>query len=140
MDMKFVEAVHGPDGGNWGKFAIGRFTAEEWNCRSAVPEAGGQRLVSSRGWSFSGHVMVFDLQTGEGAMFHPGGVAGADLNKHKIWVCPLFEHFLTWLYEHVSQLAETWWQDLPALVELPDAPFDFAGYRRPGPKADASAV
>lgn len=139
MEMAFIEATHGNGAGNWGKFAVGRFTDEEWAVRSALPEAEGQRLIGGRGWSRH-HVLAFDLQTGEGALFLPGGFARSDLNKHRIWVCPLFEHFLTWLYEHVSNLADTWFEDLPRVVELPDAPFDMYGYRRPGPKAGVDAV
>jgi len=87
-------------------------------------------LLSTRGWSHD-HVWVLDLETGEGACFRPGGLAHADLNKHRIWVCPLFEPFLEWLYD----------QDLTDLTVLPDlvtltlkeAPFSMFGYRRPGP-------
>jgi hypothetical protein len=73
-------------------------------------------------------VIVFDLETNEGASFTPGGLASADLNKHQIWVCPMYEPFLEWLYK----------QDLTELSKLPDyvhldAPSAMAGYRRPGP-------
>jgi hypothetical protein len=124
MQSKFIEATNGPQ--NWGKFMVGRFTQEEWMTRSAVePERG---LIAGRGWSRD-HLLVVDLQTGEGAIFRPGGVAGYDLNKHAIWVCPLFEPFLTWLYEQdLSDL-----DALPAYVDLPDAEFMMSGYRRPGP-------
>ena len=68
-------------------------------------------------------------------MFLPGGgFARADLNKRKIWVCPLFEPFLEWLYRHVHDKEGDWWQDLPRVVELPDAPFEIYGHRRPGPE------
>src|SRR6266568_9619596 len=82
-------------------------------------------MLSERGWT-SDHLLVLDLQTGEGAIFRPGGSARADLNeKHQVWVCPLFEPFMEWLYK----------QDTPDLTALPDqveldapgAPF---GYRR----------
>lgn len=72
---------------------------------------------------------VLDLQTGEGAFFRPGGYAAADLEKHRVWVCPLFEPFLEWLYrQDLTDLGQ-----LPRLVELPDAEFAMRGYRRAGP-------
>ena len=39
--------------------------------------------------------MVTDLQTGEGAIFRPGGLASYDLDKHQLWICVLFKDFLT---------------------------------------------
>lgn len=74
------------------------------------------------------HLIVFDLQTGEErAFFLPGGLASADLNgKHQIWVCPMFEPFLAWLYKQdTSDLSA-----LPALVNLGDVPISMRGYRR----------
>jgi hypothetical protein len=122
MITKFIEAS---SAGNWGKFMLARFTPEEWAYRSAVDE---RPLIHARGWA-SWHIMIFDMQTGEGALFRPGGLARADLRKHQIWVCPLFEPFLEWLY--TQDVAD--FEALPASIELPDAPFSFSGYRRPGP-------
>lgn len=125
MFTKFIEATNRPNG-NWGKFMLGRFTPEEWALRSVIdPE---RSLINSRGWEAK-HLLVTDMQTGEGAIFRPGGYAVADLNKHRIWVCPLFEPFLTWLYK--QDLAD--FDKLPAHVNLPDAEFMYAGYRREGP-------
>jgi hypothetical protein len=85
-------------------------------------------LITGRGWSPE-HLLIVDLQTGEGAIFRPGGLAGHDLNKHAIWVCPLFEPFLTWLYEQdLSDLDK-----LPAHIDLPEAEFMMSGHRRAGP-------
>lgn len=124
MITKFIEATNGPN--NWGKFMLARFTDEEWERRSAV--APNQCLLAARGW-IGRHLLILDLQTGEGAIFHQGGSAVADLTKHAVWVCPMFEPFLTWLYQQdISDL-----DALPALIDLPDAPFAMAGYRRPGP-------
>lgn len=140
MKSKFVEASHSLEGaGNWGKFMIARFTEEEWARRSAMPDAHGQRLLSGRGWALA-HVMVFDLQTGEGAMFRPGGLASSDLNKHKIWVCPLFEPFLAWFYQWCRANPGTWWDDLPQIVALPDAEFSLFGFRRPGPPPERQST
>jgi hypothetical protein len=124
VKTKFIEVTNGPL--NWGKFMLGRFTEEEWAHRSAVDEL---PLIWTRGWDEK-HILVWDLQTGEGAIFLPGGYAKADLDKHRIWVCPMFEPFLTWLYK----------QDLSDIDNLPphvnfsqeEAPFAMSGYRRPG--------
>ena len=99
--------------------------------RSAVPLPEGMikplSLLRMCGWSDQ-HLWVCDLQTGEGAFFRPGGLAGADLAKRQIWVCPMFEPFLTWLYQ--QDLTDL--KALPDYVELPDAPFGRSGYRRRG--------
>lgn len=124
MITKFIEATNGPM--NWGKFMIGRFDGDEWTRKSAVDDD-DRLLLWCRGWTPE-HILVFDLQTGEGAMFRPRGFAPADLNKHKIWVCPLFEPFLTWLY--LQDLTDL--NKLPGHIDLPDAPFDMRGYRRSG--------
>jgi hypothetical protein len=129
VKTKIIEACHvnkdGEQTGNWGKFFIGRFDAGEW----ATPSQISGFAIGGRGWS-EDHLFVMDLQTGEGALFRHGGFARADLNKHRIWVCPLFEPFLTWLYKQdVSDL-----DALPALITFDpaEAEFSMAGYRRPG--------
>ena len=88
-------------------------------------------LLARCGWWGLDYVWVLDLQTGEGAYFRHGGNAKADLTKHAIWVCPLYEPFLTWLY--AQDLSDI--EALPARIDLPNSPFSFAGYRRPGPTA-----
>lgn len=127
MKVKFIEATHGIDSaGNHGKFMLGRFEQDEWTYQSALPGF-PVRLLSGRGWDRH-HLLFVDLQTGEGTMLSPGGSARSDLEKHKVWVCPMAEPFLEWLY-----LQDTTDLDaLPMLVELPDAPFAMAGYRRAG--------
>src|SRR4030095_16020542 len=126
MDTRFVEVTNGTN--NWGKFAVCRFTAEEWRYRSAIdPE---HPLISGRGWT-PAHVLVLDLQTGEGAVFAPWGLAAGALNeKHKSWVWPLFEPFLNWLYAR-HQAGGTF-ETLPVHVDLPNAPFAMRGSRREG--------
>lgn len=131
MITKFIEATNGPR--NWGKFMLARFSAEEWARRSQIlpmPPAEvimGAPLLPQVGWSRD-HLLVLDLQTGEGAIFRPGGCASADLAKHRIWVCPLFEPFLTWLWTQKTADLDS----LPDHVDLPDAEFQMSGYRRPG--------
>jgi hypothetical protein len=132
MKLKFVEVTNGL--ANWGKFAIGTFTPEEWQQRAVID---GGSLIAGRGWT-DRHIWVLDLQTGEGAMFRPGGSAKADLDKHALWVCPMYEHFLIWLYARVGDAKDVAAAiaALPDHHDLPDAPFAMSGYRRPGPMDD----
>ncbi len=114
MKTKIIEATNSDSGGfNWGKFMVGRFD-HEWGHRAAVVSGGhGLPLLTSQGWSRD-HILVLDLATGEGAIFKIGGLASADLNKHRVWVCPMFEPFLEWLYKQdLSDLAA-----LPAAVQI----------------------
>jgi hypothetical protein len=124
VKTKFIEATDATRF-NWGKFMICRFD-DEWTYRSALPEAHESRLLIRCGWS-ADHLLVVDVQTGEGAIFFPPGSASDDLNdKHQIWVCPMFEPFLNWLYlQDVTDL-----DALPALVNLGNVPTSFSGYRR----------
>lgn len=132
MNLKFIEVSQGGTG-NWGKFALGQFADEEWAVRSSLPEAPNHPLIAGRGWC-PYHVLFLDLQTGEGAILMPQPYASvhADLEKHRIWVCPMAEPFLEWLYQ--QDLTDL--DKLPAYVELPDAKFAMAGYRRPGRTSD----
>ena len=130
MDVRFLEVTNGPR--NWGKFMLARWTVDEWMKRSEVDPS--ELLLMGRGWSPQ-HFLMLDLQTGEGAVFSPGGYAKSDLNKHKVWVCPLFEPTLQWLHDRFREHhgdGDGWWQDIPTHVDLPDAEFQWAGYRREG--------
>ncbi len=110
---------------NWGKFVIMRFD-NEWQEKSAFTD---HSLLREVGWHPK-NIIVMDLQTGEGGRFLPGGLAAADLDKHKIWVCPMYEPFLEWLYrQDLTDLNK-----LPNSVNLPNAKFAMAGYRRQGEK------
>jgi hypothetical protein len=131
METVFVEAVQSlASPGNWGKFCVARFTGEEWAHRSVIDTAVSSPLLRQCGWGRRPeHIWVMDLQTGEAAYFRPGGSARADLNRHRVWVCVLFEEFLNWLYQQdLTDLSA-----LPPVVELPAAEFGFYGCRRPGP-------
>ena len=124
MITKIIEVTNNNQ--NWGKFLVMR-PDTEWSRRSEIDLLNNTPLLRLVGWT-QDHLAVMDLQTGEGAMFRIGGIASADLNKTKIWVCPMFEPFLTWLYKQdLKDLAA-----LPDMVNLPDAPFEFRGYRRAG--------
>lgn len=136
MKTRIVETVQSKAvPGNWGKFMF-MVPDEEWACRSQVSTEFGGPLLTALGWS-DRHLWVLDLQTGEGAFFKVGGWAKADLAKHRIWVCPLFEPFLEWLYERYRENPglDGLIGSLPDVVELPHAEFAFSGYRRPGPEA-----
>jgi hypothetical protein len=123
MQTKFMEVTNNNQ--NWGKFILIRFDSE-FEQKSAFT---GRSLLREVGWD-NGNIIVFDLQTGEGARFKPGGLAVADLEKHKIWVCPMYEPFLNWLYKQdLSDLSK-----LPDSLDIPDAEFAMAGYRRKGPQ------
>lgn len=129
MITKIIEATNNEL--NWGKFMLMR-PDTEWS-RMALIALDGETLppriplLRQIGWDRH-HLWVLDLQTGEGAWFMPGGHARADLNKHRIWVCPLFEPFLEWVYEQDLQDITK----LPDIIDLPNAPFNFYGYRREG--------
>lgn len=152
MKTVFIEATNGPQ--NWGKFMVARFD-DEWKrtsevlAKEIVPayERAMDRLglddiellrsiplLRGVGWGRT-DIIVFDLQTCEGAAFQPHdghGNAAADLQKHSIWVCPLFEPFLVWLYtQDLSDLDK-----LPKHIDLPDAEFACYGYRRRGKKGE----
>jgi hypothetical protein len=135
MRTKIIEGVQSLERpGNWGKFMLA-VPDEEW-ARGSLVCPGGP-LLSACGWGHE-HVWVLDLQTGEGAFFRPGGVAHADLEKHRIWVCVLFESFLEWLYAQYREDPRLDIESLPDVVELPGAEFAFSGYRRPGPEGEPS--
>ena len=70
-----------------------------------------------------------------GAVFAPGGSPSHDLQKHRIWVCPMYEPFLNWLYK--QDLTDL--DKLPAMVNLKDAEFVLYGHRRPGPEGHKSS-
>lgn len=115
---------------NWGKLMVCVHDAAEMSYQSQMsPSKFGTPLLRQIGYA-GDEVWVLDLQTGEGARFRPGGLAAADLDKHRVWVCPMFQPFLEWLYAN-QDLIKNW--TLPATVNLPHADFDFRGYRRPGP-------
>lgn len=129
METVFIEATQpAADWGlrNWGKFAVARFDTAEWERRSAISDL-PVSLLGQRGWH-PRHVWVMDLETCEAAGFSPGGSARADLDKHRIWVCPMFQPFLEWLYDQDLTTLSA----LPQVVELPAAGA-MAGYRREGP-------
>ena len=123
MQTKFMEVTNNNQ--NWGKFLLFRFD-NEWQYKSAFS---GRSLLHEVGWNQS-NIFVLDLQTGEGARFKPGGLVEADLDKHKVWVCPMYQPFLEWLYK--QDLADL--GKLPESLNLPDAEFAMRGYRRNGPQ------
>jgi hypothetical protein len=130
MDTKFVEAGH-PGVGNWGKFIVACHTTAELQEPTQFPGCEGQRVVSLAG-NGARDMWVFDLQTGEGFRVPVSERhAFSILEKHQVWVCPMFEPFLGWLLAYIDSHPNDWWSTLPRTVELPDAPFEMRGHRRP---------
>lgn len=125
MQTAIIEAEQPGSYQNWGKFMVMRFDRLEWQRKSRVSDTGWP-LLREIGWG-PYHIIVFDLQTCEGAGFWPGGSAHHDLNKHAIHVCVLFEAFLEWLYK--QDLSD--FSALPEHVEI-ECEFGIYGYRRPG--------
>lgn len=130
MHTKFIEATDATNF-NHGKFMVARFTHGEWGRESAVDAEYGHRtrLLIRCGWTIY-HFMVTDLQTGEGAIFQKGGLAEVDLEKHRIWTCPMFPHFLEWLYQ--QNLSN--FENLPSTVNLGNVPTSLVGQRGKGPQ------
>lgn len=130
MKIHFIEATQGEEF-NWGKFLLCQFEDEDWKYTSKLPLTSIQVLIARsllevRGWDHK-DIIVFDLETAEGARFKPGhGLAKADLDKHKIWVCPMFEPFLEWLYQQDT----TDITSLPEFIQLDTNIAAVAGYRR----------
>ena len=131
MKTRIIEATNAEGGGgiNWGKFMVAQYERHEWQWPSRIDHTS---VIAGRGWT-ERHVWVLDLQTGEGACFLLGGSAENDLEKHKIWVCPMFLPFLRWLYKQPRQCLD-WLAMLPAIVRFTEdeAPSALAGYRRGG--------
>jgi hypothetical protein len=127
MKTKIIEVTQGSEF-NWGKFLVGEFE-EEWQRGTelpGVPQVGS--LLLARGWT-QRHILVLDLETGEGAIFFKFSTsASADLHKHRIWVCPMYEPFLEWLLAQKFQSID----DLPEFVKLDTEYSAMAGYRREG--------
>ena len=123
MKTKIIEATDATEF-NWGKFLVGQFDVE-WEVPSAI--SGRKSLLVERGWHKK-NILVLDLEAREGAVFMPGGLAAADLATHKVYVCPMFEPFLEWLYK--QDLSDI--DNLPSCVNLGKVPTAMYGYRRPG--------
>lgn len=139
MRTRIVEATNGPY--NWGKFLVGTFDDAERSRKSVVDASSARPLLAQIGRPYRS-VLVLDLQTGEGAVFDPpdwlaedtgpprdelaARYAKSQLEKHRIWVCPLYDPFLGWLFFQPFP-----YDGLPEQVEL-DAPFSVYGYRRSG--------
>lgn len=135
MKTKIVEVGQSLESGygNWGKLLIGVFDTELRRQSQALAVSGMPSttpLLFYIGYDPSSMFLLFDLATREGAMFKHGGLASADLGKHRIHVCPMFEPFLAWLYE--QPLVKVMGLDLPDAVNLADAKFAMYGHRRQG--------
>lgn len=144
MITRFIEATQKTDNYNHGKFMVARFDADEAKAMTAMPgyeewslwRIGGQRKLHP------GTTLVVDLQTGEGAAFSLKGswpgAAKYDLDAHKIWVCPMYEHFLGWLYRQGLGDGAGDITTLPRYVEIDTLEGSVAGYRRDGSHAGSA--
>src|SRR6476620_1982935 len=127
MITKIIEVTN--NNMNWGKFMICRYDTNDWARKVKVQDHPNPNDILLRAIGTDPRcVWVLDLQTGEGARFSPNGSPAADLDKHRIWVCPMFEPFLEWLYQqNLDDLSA-----LPDAIDLPNAEFRFYGHRRKG--------
>lgn len=132
MKTRIIEATTGPVG-NWGKFLVGQFDSTEMAVVSAIAPEYGSILRQRGWWNAADYFLMLDIETGEGAVFRHGGLAEADLDKHRVWVCPLFSPTLQRLYQFAPFDLDT----LPSVIELDfeEAPFAMAAPRRPGHSA-----
>lgn len=133
MKTKLVEATNGQ---NYGKFLLGIFDAEDMSRKQEISGEIPMTLLRAIGfWEPEKALLVHDLQTGEGAIFYPaqGKDPKWELEKHQIWVCPMYEFFLSeYVYPNAEKVLRL---DVPPVIELKTEYFAMAGYRRSGPAA-----
>lgn len=139
MQAKIIEASQGEKGLNWGKFLVSRLPDAAYDYSSQLPGCegieGADRPLLRRIGFPARAIRVDDLQTHEGVFFidatdDPDRFV-CQLEKHKIWVCPMYAPFLAWLGRQPLEDLDA----LPGFVALPDAPGEIYGYRRKGPTA-----
>ena len=130
MKTKIIEVTNQI---NWGKFMVGIFDDTDWQTSSDIGRHAS--ILRARGWDVQ-HFWLLDIETGEGACFRHGGHPKADLDKHRVWVCPLYECFLGWLYKQPKDFLNDL-EKLPSKVilskEETQAHTAMYGYRRLGP-------
>jgi hypothetical protein len=126
MKSKIIEVCQ-PQPINWGKFMLAQFDYNETSYVSAVTNS--PLLVEiGYGGDIATWLWVFDLQTGEGAIFPVlnRGSIRHDLDKHKIQVCFLYEPLLEWLYQNYDGDIDK----IPGYLEI-DAPKGLQDHHRP---------
>jgi hypothetical protein len=121
MKTQFLEASGSM---NHGRFLILEFEPSDWDVESKV--SSGSVLASAGFWTWRPLFALIDLVTCEGALFDGRGVARHDLDSRRIWVCPMYEPTLEWLYRQKPVALP-----LPGVVEL-DVPGELYGHRRDG--------
>ena len=120
MKTRLVEVT---DGAFYGKFLVGKFDEAEWRHEGEIPKESIIRpvpyaLLDICGWSRD-HLLVLDLETGNGTIFRPGGALDYDMEKRKMgYVCPLYRTFLGWLYEHAARTGSIDLDDIPAVLHM----------------------
>jgi hypothetical protein len=127
--------IEGTNDFNYGKFLLLRFDTSERQVRTALTgfeghplfTFGGQRKLNPR------MTLVVDLQTGEGAAFSLDPMSWTELgDKHRIWVCPMYEPFLRWLCQQGLDNGGGDITALPRCVQLDEAESSLFGHRREG--------
>lgn len=140
MRRQFIEVS---DDMNWGKMELQQLEPSDMEVMSLV-KAGAPLLTAIETQRRSSadplkQVRIWDLQTGEGAVFTParGEDPKAQLDQHRVWVCPLFLPFVRWLFRQDCTDITA----LPRLVEFPEGDVcHLQGYRRGGPDITAFGV
>lgn len=139
MKTRIIQATNNDM--NWGKFFVGQFDTDEWMVPCAYPEGTENPSVMAARGMHQHQYMVVDLETKEGGIFDLGGMPVIDLDtKHQVWVCPMYSPFLGWLSDQYKEWLlrndgrsySLFMDNLPPSVNLPDAEFSMAGYRRRG--------
>jgi hypothetical protein len=120
MNTRLVEVT---DGAFYGKFLVAQFDEAEWRHEAEVFKESIHRpvpyaLLDVCGWSRD-HLLVLDLETGNGTIFRPGGHLAHDMEKRQMgYVCPLYRPFLGWLYEHAARTGGIALDDIPAILHM----------------------
>lgn len=87
MKTKFFE---GTDQFNYGKFMLGAMSLDELNTPCLETTGGVNQFIHNTESKF----WILDLQTKEGAFFDLKFDIIPQLEKHQIWVCPMYPLFL----------------------------------------------
>lgn len=98
MITKLIETT---DMFNHGKFLVGQMEGFELTQYLAIKDDGRQlshvlHASPSKFW-------VLDCATCEGAFFDFSNDAYYQLERHQVWVCPMFPLFLEWAFEKFKQ-------------------------------------
>ena len=108
MKTRIIEATS--DQIFWSTFLVGVFDMER-RYKSCVDGSMVLRSYSPR------DIFILDIQTREGAVFAPHGLADVDIERTAIYTGPLFKAFLHWIRAQFREGLSL--NDLPKHVEVP---------------------